>query len=239
MKDKSAEQVFYGEIETLYQQYRPSKHSFFVKLANFPYAKLRSPILLGELYLRYQAACHSTRVMVYYLPHLNSPNQRVRKLSIINDDDGTIGNTHHHQLSQAFIRMGALLPIQDEEFNDLETLERYLDEATARFILTVKDLYPQSLGAWCIVERFAEDWMYALMNGFLGCFPFIKDEPYFADCLPQRIEKKHAQESLNLTGEVLLKHPDKLEKTIKDSYTMALELDGFWFGLENFLIENE
>lgn len=81
--------------------------------------------MLGNLYIRYQAACHATRVMVYCVPHLDSPALRVRKLRIISDDDSLKdGDTHHYQLSRAFSNMGAELLIADEDFGSLDDLQK-------------------------------------------------------------------------------------------------------------------
>jgi hypothetical protein len=53
------------------------------------------PTLLGEIYLVYQAAMHATRAAVYYLPHLDSPALRKRKLRIFVDDDCLPGGDTH------------------------------------------------------------------------------------------------------------------------------------------------
>ena len=53
--------------------------------------------VLNEIYLRYQAAMHITRAMVWYAPHLDSPILRQRKIAIIADDDALNGKASHHQ----------------------------------------------------------------------------------------------------------------------------------------------
>jgi len=238
MKTQTVNEVFYEVLEELHSKHLPSRNSFFQRLAAFPHEKLRSSTFLGELYFRYQAACHATRVMIYHIPHLDSPPLRVRKLRFISDDDGLEGgDTHHYQLSRAFAHMGADFIIPDEEFGDLSQLKKLLDPTTVRFLSLVQDLYPNSLGPWCIIEAFADDWMKALMNSLAGCFPSIKKEPYFADCFAQGIEERHARESLNLTGEVLLRSPELLMETIDGARMMAIGLDDFWSGLERLLVE--
>ncbi|NJL64440.1 MAG: hypothetical protein HC903_24705 [Methylacidiphilales bacterium] len=218
--------------------YLPSQNPFFSHLATLPSAKVYNPNLLGQLHLRYQAACHATRVMVYYLPHLDSPAFRVRKLQIISDDDGlNNGDTHHYQLTRAFVRMGADIMIDDEDFGSLGKLKTILDSKTADFLSLVETLYPKSLGAWCVIEMFADDWMQALMNALLNYFPFIKDEAYFANCFHQGVEIRHAQEAIDLTKTILQAYPELLEQTITDARLMAVGLDEFWSGLDDLLRE--
>jgi len=233
-----ADEIFRNVLNELYDKHHPSKHPFFQHLAVFPTEELRSPTLLGELHLRYQAACHATRVMVYHLPYFNSPKLRIRKLRILIDDDGLKDeDTHHYQLTRAFSNIGAELVIEDDEFGDLDKLKKILDPATTKFVSLVQDLYPRSLGPWCVVETLADDWMRALMNSLSVHFPLIKEEPYFADCFDQGIEERHAREALDLTNTILLKSPELLETTIEDARLMAAEIDDFWSGL-SFLLRN-
>jgi hypothetical protein len=236
MQTPNVEQIFQDVLDELYQTHLPSKHPFFSHLALLSPEQLRSPDLLGEIYLRYQSACHATRVMVYFLPHLNSPALRERKLRIISDDDSwQNGGIHHYQLSQAFANLGAKLTILDEEFGSLDELQKYLDPTTANFVSLVQNIYPQSLGPFCVVEMFAYDWMQALMNALAHCFPFIKQEPYFTECFDQGIEKRHAQEAIELTSIILNKSPQLLTPTIEGANMMAIALDQFWSGLDNLL----
>jgi len=232
MDGTSAIELFSEVLNKLYDQHLPSKHPFFERIANLPAAKLTSSNFLGELYLRYQSACHATRVMVYHLPDLDQPIQRTRKLRIISDDDGAnYTNTHHYQLSHAFERMGAVCALKNEEFGDLTRLSKLVDPQTAKFLLLVKDLYPKSLGPWCIIEGLADNWMRALMESLSGQFPFIMDEPYFSDCLQQGVEERHAQEALSLTKDMLSEKPYRLKDTIDGACTMAEGLTCFWDSL--------
>ena len=236
MQIQNADKLFHSVLDELYKEHMPSKHPFFSHLAKFPPEKLRSPTLLGELYLRYQAACHATRVMAYYVPHLDSPALRVRKLRIISDDDGLEnGDTHHYQLSRAFVHMGANLIIEDEKFGNLEDLQKILDPTTASFVSSVQTLYPKSLGPWCVIEMFADNWMRALMNSLSICFPDIQKEPYFSECFSQGVEERHAQEALELTSIILIHSPELLKPTIEGARLMATKLDMLWSGLENLL----
>jgi hypothetical protein len=238
MQTQNAEQLFHDCLDELYHKYLPSKHRFFSHLALFPPEKLRSPDLLGQIYLRYQAACHATRVMVYFIPFLDSPELRIRKLKIISDDDSLQnGDTHHYQLSRAFAKMGAKFILQDEEFGSLDQLKIILDPTTAKFVTLVQDIYPQSLGPWCVIEMFAHDWMQALMKALMNCFSFIEKEEYFAECFNQGVEERHSQEAKELTSIVLHKSPNLLETTIADAESMASGLDKFWSGLEDLLLE--
>jgi hypothetical protein len=229
LTSQKADQMFYRVLDELSQRYLPCAHPFFDKLARFPCEKLCSPRLLGELYLRYQAVCHATRVMIYHLPYLDSPDLRIRKLRIISDDDGIAnGDAHHYQLSRAFAHIGAAPVIRDEEFGSLYALQKILDPYTAHFLALVQDLYPRSLGPWCVIETFSDNWMRALKESLSACFPSIKEEPYFADCFDQGVEERHAQEALELTGTILARFPESLEETIEGARQIATGLDGFW-----------
>jgi pyrroloquinoline quinone (PQQ) biosynthesis protein C len=148
------------------------------------------------------------------------------------------GDTHHYQLSRAFAKMGTKCILQDEEFGSLDELQKLLDPATANFVSLVQNIYPQSLGPWCVIEMFAHDWMQALMNSLAHCFPFIKQEQYFAECFEQGVEERHSQEAKALTSIILRNSPQLLEQTIAGAEQMATGLDRFWSGLEVLLKDN-
>src|SRR6266853_5551331 len=140
-------------IMALLEEHRPSRMPFFQHLAGLPYAVASDPSLLGQIHLHYQSAMHATRAAVYYLPYLDSPALRKRKLQIFVDDDGLPGgDTHHYQLTRAFRNIGAQSVLQDEEFGDPEELCRHLDGETAQFVRIAQVLYSRSLGPWCVVE---------------------------------------------------------------------------------------
>src|SRR5437763_16273084 len=114
-------------IKALLEEHRPSRMPFFQHLAGLPYAIASDPMLLGQIHLIYQSAMHATRAAVYYLPHLDSPSLRKRKLQIFIDDDGLPGgDTHHHQLTRAFNSIGAGCLLDDAEFGEPEELCRHL-----------------------------------------------------------------------------------------------------------------
>ncbi|PMB03111.1 hypothetical protein CEN49_24125 [Fischerella thermalis CCMEE 5273] len=240
MQNQDIGMKFSRFLDEIYQMHLPSKHSFFACLAKFPPEKLCSPNLLGNLYIRYQAACHATRVMVYCVPHLDSPALRVRKLRIISDDDSLKdSDTHHYQLSRVFRNMGAELLIADEDFGSLDDLQKKLDPMTADFVSLVQNIYPKSLGPWCVIEMFADDWMRALMNSLSHSFPLIKEEPYFAECFSQGVEERHAQEAREITKFILMRSPELLTPTMEGAKMMATGLDKFWFGLEKLLRDSQ
>src|SRR6266446_2202792 len=119
----------------LLDEHRPSRMPFFRRVTSLPFRIASDPDLLGEIYLVYQAAMHATRVAVYYLPYLDSPALRRRKLRILVDDDGLPGgDTHHYQLTRAFRNIGAQCVLEDEDFGDPEELCHHLDGETARFV---------------------------------------------------------------------------------------------------------
>src|ERR1700720_3379734 len=122
-------------MSRLAEQHRPSRMPFFRNLATLDHAAAGDPAFLGQIRLVYQAAMHATRAAVYYLPHLDSPSLRKRKLQIYIDDDGLPdGDTHHYQLTRAFRNIGAKLILDDEEFGDPTELCKHLDPETARFV---------------------------------------------------------------------------------------------------------
>lgn len=223
-------------INELFEQYKPSKNSFFKRLREAPTSTIQSPALLGELYLRYQAAMHATRAMVYNLPYLDRPSLRIRKCRIYQDDDGLAGgDTHHHQLARAFRNMGAVLPLEDDEFGELEDLVKRLDPNTARFVSLVHEIYPRSLGPWCIVELLSDDWMHALADGLSLSYPQLKSEPYFADVFNHGVEERHGREAMEVTISVLERKPHLLEPTIQSARAMAAAVDDFWSGMNELL----
>jgi len=82
---------FPGAMTAMLEEHRPSRMPFFARLAAMPRSAAGDPSFLGQLLLIYQSAMHATRAAVYYLPHLDSPALRKRKLRIFVDDDGLPG----------------------------------------------------------------------------------------------------------------------------------------------------
>ena len=216
-------------IAAIAEEHRPSRHPFFRRLRELPRAVATDPELLGAIHLVYQAAMHATRAAVYYMPHLDSPALRKRKLTIFVDDDGLPGgDTHHYQLTRAFKNMGARLRLDDEDFGSAEELARQLDPDTARFARLAAQLYARSLGPWCSVEVMSDDWMRALAEALSVHHPDVVNEPYFAECFSQGVEERHAAEALEVTGLVLRRRPELYSETIADARQMAEALDAVW-----------
>jgi pyrroloquinoline quinone (PQQ) biosynthesis protein C len=227
---------FPATIAAIAAKHRPSRMPFFQHLAALPREAARDPRLLGEIHLVYQAAMHVTRAAVYYLPHLDSPALRKRKLQIFVDDDGLPGgDTHHYQLSRAFRNIGAALILDDEEFGDPKELCRHLDPQTAEFVRLAQNLYSRSLGAWCVVEVMSDDWMRALAEAFAKHFPQIVAEPYFHECFEQGVEERHAEEAMAVTQMILQGRPELVAETIRDARIMAEALDGVWERLDEIV----
>jgi hypothetical protein len=219
-------------IARLSEEHRPSRTPFFRNLAALPTAVVADPDFLGHIHLVYQSAMHATRAAVYYLPHLDSPAMRKRKLQIFVDDDGLPGgDTHHYQLTRAFRNIGARCVLDDEEFADPETLCRHLDAETAHFVRLAQKLYARSLGPWCVVEALSVDWMRALAGALSVHFPQIVHEPYFEECFRDRVEERHALEAVAVTQAVLESRPELLPATLCDAKAMAEALDGVWTNL--------
>jgi hypothetical protein len=220
-------------IKEIAERHRPSRMPFFKNLEALDRAVAGDPAFLGQVHLIYQAAMHATRAAVYYLPHLDSPALRKRKLQIFVDDDGLVGgDTHHYQLTRAFCNIGAQCVLGDEEFGDPEALCRHLDGETARFVWLAQTLYSRSLGPWCAIEVMSVDWMHALAGALSAHFPKFSEEPYFAECFSEMVEERHAEESLSITQTVLRMRPALLSETLEGAALMADALDGVWGQLD-------
>lgn len=232
-----AEPTSFAEaIAMIAAAHRPSRMPFFKKLAALPRDAARDPALLGKIHLVYQAAMHATRAAVYYLPHLDSPALRKRKLQIFIDDDGLPGgDTHHYQLTRAFRNIGAAVMLDDEEFGDPEELCRHLDPQTAEFVRLAQRLYARSLGAWCVVEVMSDDWMRALAEALARHFPRIVAEAYFHECFEHGVEERHAEESMAVTQMILRARPELTAETLRDARIMAEALDGVWERLDEIV----
>lgn len=224
---------FPDRVADIAARHRPARKPFFHRLAALPPAMARDPALLGQIYLVYQAAMHATRAAVYFLPHLDSPALRKRKLQIYIDDDGLPGgDTHHYQLARAFRGIGAAMRLDDDAFGDLDELCKSLDGDTAHFVRLAKALYARSLGAWCVVEIMSNEWMHALADALSTHHPQIPREPYFAECFAQGIEERHAAEALEITQMVLYQRPHLIGETLRDAEIMAEGLDAVWDRLD-------
>lgn len=224
---------FVSAIMQIAEDHHPSRSPFFQHLRDLPPAVARDPQLLGQIHLVYQAAMHATRAAVYFLPHLDSPALRQRKLQIFIDDDGLPdGDTHHYQLTRVFKHIGAKLLLSDEEFGSAADLCRHLDPETSRFVQLAAALYARSLGPWCVVEVMSDSWMRALADSLSVHFPNVPKEPYFADCFSQGVEERHAEEALGVTAMILQSRPELYSETVLDAKLMAEALDGVWRRLD-------
>lgn len=227
---------FLARIQEIAEEHDPSRSPFFQRLRNLPADVAADPGLLGQIHLVYQAAMHATRAAVYYLPHLDSPEMRKRKLRIFIDDDGLDGgDTHHYQLTRAFRNIGAKLLLNDEAFGEPNELCRHLDAETAKFVQLASTIYARSLGAWCVVEVISDTWMRCLADALSVHFPDMPQEPYFADCFSQGVEERHAEESLEVTATVLRGRPELYSETVLDAKLMAEALDGVWRRLDTIV----
>ena len=228
---------FQRAIEDIARVHRPSNSPFFERLAHAPREVAADPDFLGQLHLVYQSAMHATRAAVYYLPWLDSPGLRRRKLQIFIDDDGLAGgDTHHYQLTRAFRGIGARCLLDDEQFGDIDVLCQHLDETTAEFARLARKLYARSLGPWCVVEALSDDWMRALADALSVHFPQITAEAYFAECFQQGVEERHAAEALAVTGMIVRARPELLRPTLRDAELMAIALDRVWERLDQMVI---
>jgi pyrroloquinoline quinone (PQQ) biosynthesis protein C len=227
---------FPNTIAVMLEEHRPSRMPFFGHLAALPHEVASDPSLLGQIHLVYQSAMHATRAAVYYLSHLDSPTLRKRKLQIFIDDDGLPdGDTHHYQLTRAFLSIGATCLLDDEEFDELGELCHYLDGETAHFVGLAQKLYSRSLGPWCAIEMMSVDWMQALAEALSVHFPHFRRQQYFEECCSQEVEERHAAEALAVTQTVLRTRPELLHETLRDAKIMAEALDGVWTHLDRIV----
>ena len=223
-------------LAAILEEHRASRMPFFLRLTGLRRALASDPRLLGQIHLVYQSAMHATRAAVYYLPHLDRPALRKRKLRIFIDDDGLAdGDTHHYQLTRAFRSIGAECLLDDEEFGELGEICHYLEAETADFVRLAPKLYSRSLGAWCAVEMLSADWMRALADALSVHFPRFRHEPYFEECFSQQVEERHATEALEVTQIVLRGRPELLDETLRDARLIAEALDGVWAHLDRIV----
>jgi len=237
MGDKNIRDVFFDAIDGIAKSHLPTNARFFSRLSELPAEIATLPELLAEIHFAYQAAMHATRAAVYYLPYLDSPPLRQRKLQIFVDDDGLPnGDTHHYQLTRAFMHIGACPRMADEDFGSIEELSHKVDPLLAEFMRRVGALYPRSHGAWCVVEMLSVNWMTALANALAVHFPAILREPYFADCFDNQVEERHAKEALSIAADTLELRPLLIERTLADAEEMAAALDGVWELLDKIVL---
>jgi pyrroloquinoline quinone (PQQ) biosynthesis protein C len=223
-------------MAALLEEHRPSRMPFFRHLAALPPTVASDPSLLGQIHLIYQSAMHATRAAVYSLPHLDSPALRKRKLQIFIDDDGLQdGDTHHYQLTRAFLSIGAKCLLDEEEFGEPGELCHYLEGETAHFVGLAPKLYSRSLGPWCAVEMMSVDWMRALADALSVHFPHFRHEQYFEECSSQKVEERHAAEAIEVTQMVLRGRPELLHETLRDAKMIAEALDGVWTQLDRIV----
>ena len=228
---------FLDRMDTIAAMHRPSDARFFSRFAELPAHIARLPALLGELHLAYQGAMHATRAAVYFLPNLDTPALRQRKLQIFIDDDGLPnGDTHHYQLTRAFTHVGAQVRMADEQFGSIDELCLKVEAPLAEFMRQAQVLYPRSHGAWCIVEMLSVNWMTALANSLAAHFPRIWEEPYFAECFANRVEERHASEALSIAADTIVTRPQLLEPTLTDAASMAVALDHLWGHLDDIVL---
>jgi len=129
----SAVEEFPDTMAAILEEHRPSRMPFFGRLAALPRTAASAPGFLGQIHLVYQSAMHATRAAVYHLPHLDSPALRKRKLQIFIDDDGLPdGDTHHYQLTRAFLSIGAKCLLAEALDGVWTHLDRIVQSAAAR-----------------------------------------------------------------------------------------------------------
>ena len=230
---------FRAEVSALWERFRSSKHPFFDRLKSSPAAVVHSPMLLEELYKRYQGAMHASRAMAYRMPHLDAIDLRMAKFKVLSDDDGASnGDSHHYQLRRTWSAMLGHPPkLTDDEFGELDQLKKTLDPKTAQFVSLCKELYPRSLGPWIMVEGLAHDWIGAFLKGLSPHFPGLEKSDYFRENYGNRIEIRHAQEALNTTIKVMIIRPELVDETLDGAVSIGKGLNIFWSGMDELLVD--
>lgn len=228
---------FVHELNELLCKHNPSNHSFFRNLETANTKLVRSNKFLEELYNRYQSAMHATRVMIYYLPYLDPIELRMIKARIISEDDNLPnGDSHHFQLRRTWAYMLQREPfIRDAEFGALSLLESRLDQNTSQFVKVIRICYPNSLGAWTVVEGLAHEWIGALSKGLTPHFPRIGESDYFRENYKSKIELQHAATAIKTTINIIEQYPSLVEETIRDANLCANALDYLWDGFDDLL----
>lgn len=241
--DDNAHVEYRRTINELFAAHRPSDHSFFAALAAAPTAVATNGGILREMYTRYQAAMHATRVAIYFMPGMNTPKQRQTKVKIILDDDSPDIETHHKQLENLFTSLGATAVPQMNDFGDLEDVlaDIVTDDNTARFVTFADKNYRDGLGGWTLFEVMSDDWISALAKAFEPHFEGKRDWlyglQYFDEIATGHVEIEHMLQSLALTEELIKRHPDRADKQIELANEMALEIDGLWANLQGLISE--
>ncbi|WP_146115829.1 MULTISPECIES: hypothetical protein [Pirellulaceae] len=226
-----------SEIQRLLEANQPRTFPFFEALKGADTRVVLSEDFLDAFYLRYQAAMHATRVMVYQLPHLDEISLRVKKCRVIADDDlNPHGDTHHAQLRDTWsILLGRPPRATDELFGAVHELPQHLDERTSRFVLFVANEYPKSLGPWVVIEGLADDWINSLCCSLRPHYPMIDATRYFVHNLASGVEKEHAQAASELFLEVAARKPELTEEGLAAATRMTKVLREFWAGCDELL----
>jgi len=239
--DKHENLAVRENFNQIFREHRPSQHSFFTTLRTAPKEVATNPHVLREIYIRYQAAMHTTRAAVYFSPYLNSPQLRQRKAKIILDDD-TVNQlaSHHIQLEDLFRSLGAECIPHEEEFGDLPELRAKLDPDLARWSTTVEGFYHSDLGAWTTVEILSDDWISAFSQSYAPHYApgFVLGLQYFDEITTGHVEIQHMLETLSLLEDTVSRHPDIESTTKAHSTQMAQQLDLLWDNLELVILNS-
>jgi hypothetical protein len=222
--------TFTEVVAAVLDEFQPARFPFFAKLAHAESTIVTAPAFLDELYKRYQAAMHSTRVMIYHVPFMDEIDLRVRKCAIIADDDcHGMADSHHSQLRRTWTYMLGRAPsTPDCFFGELTSLAAALDPGTAQFVLYVESSYRKSLGPCCVVEGLAHGWIGALADALCHHFPGVRETPYFVENLASNVELRHAAEAIDLVSMVIERRPSIETETIAEVRLAAMELRRFW-----------
>lgn len=228
---------FANAVDELLRKHHPANHPFFRKLRKRGREAVANIAFLDGLYLRYQSAMHATRVMVYFLPHLDAVDLRMTKLHILADDDGLAErDNHQYQLRRTWEYLMRQPPsLADTALAGLEELKTSVDPFTANFIAATQSLYPRSLGPFVIVESLADEWIGALLDALGPHCPGLDRTAYFRDNLFRGVEVEHRNEARRLASAVFDRWPEHEPEAEVGASQMAIALDDLWHGCELLL----
>ena len=208
-------------------------HPFFGQLARAKIPKVSNSFgYWDDLYAHYQGAMHTSRVLAYYMPHLDSPDLRRVKLEILAEDDGLPeGDMHHLQLFRTWSRMLGRAPLVDERLFGSTSQLKGAMPSLAAFIESCERNYTSNLGAWYAVENLAHHWIGDLMSALEPHFPGASETDYFVMNFHNEIEVHHAEVSRTTVMKVLTERPELTHQTLVGISETTSALRELWSSL--------
>ncbi len=122
----------------------------------------------------------------------------------------------------------------------LERLESTLLPEVREFIEIANKAYKKNLGAFVIIETYADVWMRALYDAMKDHFESqTTSAPYFKEIFDNQTEKRHARTALNLAQDYLNQNPGEAFQIISGMDDVASYMYLAWTGLNSYLQRQE